>query len=171
MRTSCYFFGGQLPVEASDGGIILTRSGYDEFTRELHEILTVKRPEVVDRIREARQLGDLSENFDYDDAKRNQAMLESRIRELKAILANAKVIDDGGHNGAVGVGCKVVVKDIDDGMEDEYVIVGPAESSPAEGRISLESCVGQALLGRKVGEVVQVKSPGGVFEYEIVSIA
>lgn len=157
-------------MDGSDGGIILTRSGFDELTQELQHILTVKRPEVVDRIREARQLGDLSENFDYEDAKRNQAMLESRLREVKAILANAKVVEDGQHNGYVGVGCKVVVRDLDDGVEDEYTIVGPAESNPSEGRISLESCVGGALIGHKVGEIVRVTPPGGVIQYEIVSI-
>lgn len=157
-------------MDGSDNGIVLTRSGYDELTQELELILTVKRPEIVDRIREARQLGDLSENFDYEDAKRNQAMLESRLREVKAILANARVVEDGDHNGCIGVGCKVVVRDMDDDVEDEYTIVGPSESSPAEGRISLESCVGSALMGHIVGDVVKVNAPGGVIQYEIVSV-
>jgi transcription elongation factor GreA len=164
------FFGGILLVDGSDGGIVLTRSGFDELTQELQHILTVKRPAVVDRIREARQLGDLSENFDYEDAKRSQAMLESRLREVKAILANAKVVEDGEHNGSVSVGCKVVVRDLDDDVEDEYTIVGPAESNPAEGRISMESCVGGALIGRKVGEIVRVSSPGGLMQLEVLAI-
>ncbi len=121
-------------MEISEDGIVLTRQGYEDIQRELNEILTVKRPAVVNRIREARQLGDMSENFDYEDAKRSQAMLEARVKELKVILAHASVFDAVQQDGSVGIGSKVMVKDLEDGFEDEYTIVGPAESSPAEGR-------------------------------------
>lgn len=168
-RSKLLFFWGTLLVDGTDG-IVLTRSGYEELTQELQYIVSVKRPEIVDRIREARQLGDLSENFDYEDAKRNQAMLESRLREVKAILANAKVVDNNERNGSVSVGCKVVVRDLDEDVEEEYTIVGPAESNPSESKISMESCVGAALLGHKIGEVVKANPPGGVIRYEIVSI-
>lgn len=151
-------------------GFVLTREGYDQIQRELNEVLTVKRPQIVERIREARQLGDLSENFDYEDAKRAQAMIDARIKELKAILAHASVVETAARDGSVGIGSKVVVKDLEEGFEDEYTIVGPAESSPSEGRISHESCVGQELMGRKAGERVQVTTPGGVIHYEIVSV-
>ena len=137
----CNFI-GRVFVDYTEEGFILTREGYEEMQRELNEILTVKRPAIVDRIREARQLGDLSENFDYEDAKRAQAMMEARIKELKAIVAHATIVDSASCDGCVGVGSKVVVKDLDEGYEDEYTIVGPAESSPSEGKISLESCVG-----------------------------
>lgn len=154
----------------SDMEFVLTRQGFDEIQRELNEILTVKKPAIVERIREARQLGDLSENFDYEDAKRSQAMIEARLKELKAIIAHASVVDDITHDGSVNIGSKVVVKDVEDGFEDSYIIVGPAESSPAEGKISHESCVGEALMGRKAGEVVEVEAPGGIIKYEIVSV-
>jgi transcription elongation factor GreA len=151
-------------------GFVLTRDGYNQIQRELDEILSVKRPEVVNRIREARQLGDLSENFDYEDAKRSQAMLDAKIKELKAILAHATVIDPTVGNGSVGIGSKVVVKDLEDGMEDQFTIVGPAESSPSEGKISLESCVGSELMGKMVGDQVVVETPGGIIKFEVVSV-
>ncbi|HPP75425.1 MAG TPA: transcription elongation factor GreA [Armatimonadota bacterium] len=158
-------------MDLSENKLVLTRQGYEDIQRELDEILTVKRPEVVNRIREARQLGDLSENFDYQDAKRTQGMLEARIRELQAILAEATVVENTNGDGCVGVGSKVVVKDLEDGFEDEYTIVGPTEASPAEGKISHASCMGSALMGRKAGDKITVDSPGGQFSYEIVSVS
>lgn len=157
-------------MDQLDERFVLTREGYELIQQELHEILTVKRPEAADRIREARQLGDPAENFDYEDAKRAQAMLESRIKEIKAILAHASVIDGPLGDGSIGIGSKVVVKDLDDGSEDSFVIVGPAESSPSEGRISHESCVGSQLMGRKPGEDVSIRTPGGVVRFEVVSV-
>ena len=157
-------------MELSEDKTILTRNGYDEIQRELNEILSVKRPALVDRIREARQLGDLSENFDYQDAKNSQGLMEARIKQLKTIIAHATVVDAAASDGSVGIGSKVVVKDLEDGMEDEYTIVGPAESSPSEGKISHESAVGNALLGEKVGSVVSIRTPGGAFSYEIMSV-
>jgi transcription elongation factor GreA len=154
----------------SNGEFLLTKEGYEEIVRELGEITAVKRPAVIDRIREARQLGDLSENFDYEDAKRAAAMLEARVQELKAILAHAKVVDEVVRDGCVRLGSRVVVKDLDEGCEDEYLIVGAAESSPAEGKISHESCVGSALLDLRVGEQVSVTAPGGTIRYEVVSV-
>lgn len=153
----------------SDMDFVLTQEGYDEIQKELSEILAVKRPEVVNRIREARQLGDLSENFDYEDAKRSQALLEARIKELKAILAHANIAE-AATDGSIGIGSKVIVKDLEDGFEDEYTIVGPAESSPAEGKISLESCVGSALMGRNENDIVSIETPGGIVKYQIITI-
>ncbi len=151
-------------------GFVLTREGYELIQRELQEILTVKRPEVADRIREARQLGDPAENFDYEDAKRAQALLEARIKEIKAILAHASVVEDNLKDGSIGIGSRVIVKDLDNGSQDEFIIVGPAESSPSEGRISHESCVGSQLLGRKPGEDVSIRTPGGVVRFQVVSV-
>ena len=151
-------------------GIILTREGYQELRRELNEIINVKRPEVVDRIRQARETGDLSENFDYDDAKHTQALIESRYQEINAILTHAIVADSKSEDGSICIGSKVVVKDTDDGFEDEYIIVGSIESNPLEGKISNESCVGAALMGKKQGELVQIKTPGGIVNYEIISV-
>ncbi|MGQ9455388.1 MAG: transcription elongation factor GreA [Armatimonadota bacterium] len=158
-------------MELTDGLFVLTRQGYEQMQRELHEILTVKRPEVIDTIREARQLGTLNENFDYEDAKRLQAMLEARIRELKTILANARIVDTPPVEGTIGIGSRVVVKCLEDDVEEEYVIVGSAESSPSEGRISHESCVGRELLGKRVGDEVRVKVPSGVITFKVLSVS
>ena len=153
-----------------DMEFVLTPRGFEYIQNELNDLLTTKRPAVIERIRQARQLGDLSESFDYEDAKRSQAMLESRITELKAIISHASVVDCAASDGSIGIGSKVIVKDLEECLEDEYMIVGPAESSPAEGKISHESCVGEALLGKRTGETVIVQAPGGSIRYEIVSV-
>lgn len=139
--------------------------------RELEEILTSKRPAVVQRIREARQLGDLSENFDYHDAKRQQGMLDGRITELKLILAQATVVDAAESDGHATVGSTVVIKDMSDGFEETFTIVGAAESSPGEGKISHESTMGGALMGQKAGNVITIETPAGEFRYEILSVS
>lgn len=157
-------------MDQLEEGFVLTPEGYELIQRELHEILTVKRPEAADRIREARQLGDPAENFDYEDAKRAQALLEARIKEIKAILAHASIVEGPLGDGSIGIGSKVVVKDLDDGSEDAFTIVGPAESSPSDGRISHESCVGSQLMGRKSGEDVIIRTPGGVVRFKVVSV-
>lgn len=156
-------------MELSNGKTVLTRKGYDDIQRELEEI-SRRRPAIVQRIREAMQLGDLSENFDYHDAKREQGMLEGRITELKAILSNSTIIDCTADDGCIGVGSKVVVRDVEEGFEDEYMIVGPPESNPSEGKISYESSVGAALLGHKQGDTVSITCPGGEFQYEVLSV-
>lgn len=157
-------------MDQFEEGFVLTREGYELIQRELQDILTTKRPEIVNRIREARQLGDVAENFDYEDAKRAQAILEARVEELKAILGHAQVVESGLKDGSIGIGSKVVVKDLENGSQDEFVIVGPAESSPSDGRISHESCVGSQLLGKKSGEQVSVRTPGGVVHFKVVSV-
>ncbi|MHB0913206.1 MAG: transcription elongation factor GreA [Armatimonadota bacterium] len=157
-------------MDIPENGTVLTRNGYDKIRRELEELIKVKRPAIVDRIREATALGDLSENFDYHDAKHQQGLLESRLADLKAILSCATVVDCANGNGCVGIGSVVKVKDVSDGYEDTYTIVGPPESNPSEGKISYESSVGAALVDRKVGEVVEVETPSGNFKYEIVAI-
>lgn len=150
--------------------IILTRQGYQDIERELEQLLTVRRPMLVDRIREARQMGDLRENFDYDDAKRQQGMVEARIADLKTIVSEATVIDSAQGNGSIGLGSKVRIKDLEEGIEEEYMIVGSLEASPSDGRISNESCIGAALIGAAAGDVVTVKSPGGEFKYEVLAV-
>jgi transcription elongation factor GreA len=158
-----------MQVVIRDDRAVLTRQGYENIQRELDEILKVKRPAVVQRIREARQLGDLSENFDYQDAKRTQGLLEARVRELQAILSRATVVENDG-NGHVDIGSTVTVRDLDGGFEDVYSIVGPAESSPGEGKISHVSCVGEALMGKRANDIVTIVAPGGEMRYEIVSV-
>ncbi len=151
-------------------GTVITQQGYNDIVSELENLLTVERPAVVARLKEAIALGDLKENFDYHDAKRQQGMMESRIRDLKRILDDSAVIDCANGNGEIGVGSKVMVRDLNDDFEDEYMIVGPPEADPTEGKISYESNVGSALLGRKVGDRVSVETPCGVLEYEIVCV-
>lgn len=157
-------------MEFSEDKPTMTREGYEKLKKELSEIISVRRPAVVERIREAVALGDLSENFDYHDAKREQGMIEGRIMELKAIIENAEVVDNCASNGCVDIGVKVVIKDCEDGSEEEYTIVGPPESDPSNGKISYESSVGKALMGHKAGDIVTVETSGGQFKYEIVSV-
>jgi len=161
---------GENQVDLSRQKVVLTRQGYEDIQRELEEIQTIKRPALVRRIREARQLGDLSENFDYHDAKRQQGMIDGRIKELKSILGQAMVVDKSESDGHATVGSTVVIKDLDEGFEETYSIVGPAESSPGDGKISHESTMGGALMGHKAGEMVSVETPAGVFRYEILSV-
>ena len=140
----------------------LTRDGYEKLKQTLEELETVKRREVADRIREAREFGDISENSEYDDAKNEQALLESRILRLKEQLRAARVVDTSDvSTDVVAVGTKVKV---------EYVIVGSAEADPAQNKLSNESPVGRAVIGHKKGEVVEVAAPAGSIKLKIVSI-
>lgn len=157
-------------MDQLEDGLVLTREGYELMQQELQEILTTKRPAAADRIREARQLGDTSENFDYEDAKRAQALLEARIKEIKAILAHSRVVEPASRNGSIGIGSTVTIMDMDDSSEDKFVLVGPTESSPSEGRISNESLVGSQLMGKKTGDEVSVRTPGGIVRLKVVSV-
>ncbi len=157
-------------VDSIDNGTAITRQGYDEIKRELQEILTVKRPAIANRLKEAIALGDLSENFDYHDAKRQQGFLEGRLQHLKALLGSCTVVDTPSQDGNIGMGSTIVVRDVEEGFDDEYTIVGPPESDPSEGKISYESAVGKALIGHKVGDKVEVSTHAGVFVYEVMSV-
>jgi transcription elongation factor GreA len=154
-----------------DKDVILTQTGYDKLKATIEELETVKRREVADRIRAAREFGDISENSEYDDAKNEQALLESRIARLKEQLRAARVIDTTDiPKDVVSIGSKVKVKYVDDGETDEYEIVGSAEADPANNRLSNESPVGKAVLGHKKGDVVDVAAPSGSIKLQIVSI-
>ena len=151
--------------------VILTQTGYEKLKATISELETVKRREVAERIKAAREFGDISENSEYDDAKNEQALLESRILRLKEQLRGARVIDTSDFpKDVVSIGSKVKVKYVDDGETDEYEIVGSAEADPANNRLSNESPVGQAVLGHKKGEVVEVAAPSGSIKLQIVSI-
>jgi transcription elongation factor GreA len=154
-----------------DKDVILTQDGYDKLKATIEELETTKRREVADRIREAREFGDISENSEYDDAKNEQALLEARIARLKEQLRAARVIDTSDiPKDVVSVGSKVKVKDLDDGSTDEYQIVGSAEADPSARRLSNESPVGRAVLGHKKGDVVEVAVPAGSLRLQIMSI-
>jgi transcription elongation factor GreA len=142
--------------------VILTPEGLEKLKVELQDLQTVKRREVAERIREAREFGDISENAEYDDAKNEQAMLEQRIAALEEKLRSAQVIDASElSTDVVRVGVTVNVKDEGSGDTDKYTIVGSAEANPREKKLSNESPVGKALMGHKRGETVEVALPSG----------
>ena len=151
---------------------LLTREGLKKYEDELHDLKVVKRKEVAQKIKEAREQGDLSENAEYDAAKDEQRDIEARIEELEKILKNVEVVDmDEDHNlDQVGFGLVVKVKDNEFDDEMEFKIVGATEANSLKGKISNESPLGKALLGAKKGDVVTVEAPAGVIEYTILDI-
>ncbi len=150
--------------------VALTPQGQAKLEDELKHLETVRRREVGERIKEAKEFGDISENSEYDDAKNEQAWVESRIIEVTQILARATIIDAPKKSDKVTLGSKVKLKDAS-GSEHVYQVVGSAEADPADNKISNESPVGSAILGHKKGEVVGVTTPSGkVLEYTVVSI-
>lgn len=150
---------------------ILTTEGLQKLEEELEQLKTVKRKEVADKIKVALSFGDLSENSEYDEAKNEQAIVETRIAQLDAMLKNAKVLDDDEvTTDQVSVGSIVKVKDIEFDEEEIYYIVGSTEADPTNGRISDESPVGRGLIGHKVGERLEIEVPSGTIEYEILEI-
>jgi len=143
----------------------------EELKQELTYLKTVREKEVAELIKEARSFGDLSENSEYDEAKNEQGKLYSRMAELEEILSNYTLIDDAEKSAdMIHVGTTVVVRDVEFDEEMTYEIVGSQEADPMNGRISEESPFGRALLGRKVGEEVNVEAPAGIIKYEIVKI-
>jgi transcription elongation factor GreA len=152
--------------------VLLTPEGLDKLKDEIEHLSTVKRREVAERIKEAREFGDISENSEYDDAKNEQAMLEARIASLEEKLRSASVIDASElDSDVVRVGSHVTVKDEGSGKSVKYTIVGSTEANPAENRLSNESPVGKGLLGRKKGDAVKVQLPNGkIRELKITKI-
>ena len=150
--------------------IYLTQEGYDEIKEELDNLINVKRPENIVAIKEARALGDLSENADYDAARNEQAEIEARIKKLESIVDNVEIIEEV-KTDKVGLGNTVKISYVDDeDDQDEYKIVGSQEADPFESKISNESPFAKALMGHKVGDVVSVDSPNGNYEIKIVNI-
>ena len=152
--------------------VLLTNEGLQKLQDELDNLKNVRRKENTAALKVAKSFGDLSENSEYDEAKNEQAEIEARIVEIESMLKNVEIIDeDGIGTDVVSVGTKVDVKDLDDGEEAEYLIVGSTEADPMKGKISDESPLGSALLGHKAGEIVTVEAPMGKMEYEIISIS
>jgi len=150
---------------------ILTYDGVKKLEEELEYLKTVKRKEITQKIKTALSFGDLSENSEYDEAKNDQAFAEGRIAYLENMLKTAKVIDEEDiATDKVGVGCTVKVKDIEFDEDIEYTIVGSAEADPVKLKISNESPVGRGLMGKKVGDAVEVSVPDGVIKYSILEI-
>ena len=150
--------------------IFLTSEGYLELENELHYLKTVKRAEVTQTLKEARALGDLSENSEYDQAREDQANLEKRIMEIEYSLEHATVIDEKESNGKVGIGSQVELQYEDDDDTESYKIVGSQEADPFNNKISNESPIAAAIMGKKVGDTVEVSSPDGVYSVKIVAI-
>lgn len=148
---------------------LLTAEGYLKIEEELNELKTVKRPQIIEAIKDARAQGDLSENADYDAARSDQAECEARIKELEYMIDHAKIIE-GPAEGSVGVGSTVKIAYIEDEEEEEYKIVGSLEANPFENRISNESPIGKAVLNKKVGDIVSVESPNGSYEIKILDV-
>ena len=150
--------------------ILLTASGYAELEEELNDLRVNKRAENVQAIKEARSHGDLSENSEYDAARDEQAKIEARIQELEYKLEHAKIIDKI-DKSKVNVGCEVTILYVDDKEEEKYYIVGSLEADPFENKISNESPIGSAIIGKKVGDVVSVNANGSSYDVKILAIA
>lgn len=153
-----------------DDEIILSPAKHKELEHELEHLTTTGRREIAERIKDARAMGDLSENFDYHDAKRQQGFLEGRIDNIKQMLERAKVAEHVAGGDVVVYGSTVKIHDKEYDEELEYKIVGVMEADTTQNRISNTSPLGKALLGHKVGEVVEVQTPAGVDKYEILSL-
>ena len=150
----------------------LTAEGLKQREEELEYLKSVKRKDIADKIKVALSFGDLSENSEYDEAKNEQAMIEARIAEIEAILKNAQIIDESElTNEHIHIGSKVKVHDFDFDEDIEYQIIGSGEADPFNGKLSDESPVGSALIGHKVGDVVEVNTPDGTVKFEILEIS
>jgi transcription elongation factor GreA len=151
--------------------MLLTKEGYDRIVAEHEELVTVRRKEIAERIKEAISYGDISENSEYDSAKNEQAELEERINKLENMMRKAKIIDESAMtNDRVGIGLKVKVIELESNEMMDFTIVGSTEADPFEGKISNESLVGAALLGKMVNEVAEVQVPDGVVSYKVIEI-
>lgn len=148
----------------------LTAEGYLELETELNELKNVKRKEVITALKEARAMGDLSENADYDAARNDQAQIEARIKELEYKLEHSKIADTRKKGSNIGIGSVVTVQD-EDGDEEEYKLVSSVESDPFNNKISVESPIGMALSGHKTGDTVLVESPNGGYNVKILKVA
>ena len=149
--------------------LFLTEEGLDEIKKELDDLIQVKRPEVINALKDARAQGDLSENAEYDAARNEQAVIESRIKTLESMLENAVVITKV-DTDVVSIGTKVTLEYVDDEEKEEYSIVGSSEADPFSNKISNESPIAKAIMGLKVGSIVSVDSPNGKYDVKILAI-
>lgn len=151
--------------------VVLTAEGLARLEKELQHLKTVRRREVAERIKQALEFGDISENSEYDDAKNEQAFVEGRIITLEKMLRNSRVVDEEAVDASIiTIGSKVTVKDLNTGDSMSFMIVSSAESDPSENRISNESPVGRALIGKQVGDVVDIDVPAGTLSYEVLEV-
>jgi transcription elongation factor GreA len=149
--------------------IFLTPEGADKLKQELNHLVTVKRVELAGRLREAIKQGDLSENADYISAKEEQAFLEGKIMEIEQTLKRATIVHEASMDGSVGIGNQVTV--VEDGGDPEvFILVGSKEANPREGKISHESPIGRALMGKRAGDLAQAETPGGTIVFKVLQI-
>jgi len=152
--------------------VLVSKEGLKKLEDELEQLKTVKRREVAERIKIAREFGDISENSEYEDAKNEQAFVEGRIQNLEKMLRQAQVVDEGAQDPEhIHIGSRVTVQDIEEGVEEIYEIVGSTEADPIHNKISNDSPVGKALLGRQPGESIEVNVPIGKVHLKILSIS
>lgn len=150
----------------------MSREGYEKLEQELAYLVTVRRAEVAQKLKEARSFGDLSENAEYDEAKNEQGILEAQIAEMENTLANAEVVDDEDiSTNEVGIGSTIEIKRTDRDKVEKFKIVGTTEADPLEGKISDDSPIGKAAMKKKVGDKFTVEAPVGELEFEILSIS
>ena len=150
----------------------LTRDGLKKLEEELNFLRTTRRAQVAERLHNAQEDGELIENAEYEDAKNEQAFLEGKILSLESMLSSAVIIaENDASNGIVNLGSKVTVKEAGGGKPESYQLVGAAEANPKDGRISNESPLGRALLGRKVGDDIKVNAPSGTISFRVVAIS
>ncbi len=150
--------------------ILITREGLTKLQSELDHLLSVRRQEIADKIKRAREMGGTENNAEYEDAKNEQAFVEGRILMLENTVKNATVIESPAMPGVVEIGDKVLIQN-QDGKIEQFTIVGSAEASPVEGKISNESPVGKALLGKKIGDEVDVKTPAGLLKLLVMDVS
>ncbi|HAP93724.1 MAG TPA: transcription elongation factor GreA [Desulfotomaculum sp.] len=152
--------------------VLLTLAGLKKLEDELKVLKSLRRREVAQRIKQAIEFGDLTENSEYEDAKNEQAFIEGRILTLEKMLRNARIIDgESAATGEVGMGSTVVLRDLEHGDEFEYTIVGSVETDPVDKKISNESPVGKAILGKRKGNVVEINVPAGLVKYQIMDVS
>lgn len=150
----------------------MTQAGYDKLVAEINELESVQRPEISRQIAEARDKGDLSENAEYDAAKEAQGLLETKISQLKATLANARIIDESRlSTDTVQILNKVTIKNLKNGAEVAYTLVSDSEANLRENKISVNTPIAKGLIGKKVGDMVEVQTPGGVMNFEVINIS
>lgn len=150
----------------------MTQAGYDKLVAEIHELESVHRPEISRQIAEARDKGDLSENAEYDAAKEAQGLLESKISQLKAVLSNARIIDESRlSTDTVQILNKVTIKNLKNGAQVSYTLVSDSEANLKENKISVNTPIAKGLIGKKVGDVVEVQTPGGLLNFEVIEIS
>ncbi|MCK4260641.1 MAG: transcription elongation factor GreA [Halanaerobiales bacterium] len=151
--------------------VILTHEGFEKLENELQHLKSVRRREIAKRIKLAREFGDISENSEFDEAKNEQAFVEGRIREIEQLLRNAEIVEDEYDSDSVSLGKDVTLRDLDTDQEVTYHLVGSVEADPLNCKISNESPLGKAILGKKVGDIVDIHAPIGIIKYEILGIS